>query len=85
MRQQGLSNSIWARMRGGPGLAYGLAGLITWPLATLVIYWGDRFTGAMPGLDQATASISLRASASFALLISALILVAGWVQSTRKS
>ncbi|MCB8880655.1 hypothetical protein ACELLULO517_10460 [Acidisoma cellulosilytica] len=80
-----MSRSIWAQMRGGPGKIYILAGVLTWPLASLVIYWGDRFTSSISSLGQPETSISLWAAGGYSLLISALILVAGWLQSGSKT
>jgi hypothetical protein len=76
-----VSRSLWDKARRGPGMLYILAGVLTWPLTTLVIYWGDRFTSNLPGLGQPETAISLWAASGYALLISVLILIAGWAQS----
>ena len=72
------------KARGGPGTIYLLAGLLTWPVVTAVIYWGDRFTSDMSSLGQPGPSISLLAAGGYSLLVSALIMIAGWAQASRR-
>ncbi len=80
-----MARGTWAKARRGAAAVYILAGLLTWPVVTLVIYWGDRFTSTLPGLGQIGTPISFRAAGGYSLLVSALILVAGWLQSGSRS
>jgi hypothetical protein len=82
-----VNKRIWAKARSGPGLIYILAGMLTWPLATMVLYWGDRFTSAISSLGQTgtATAISVWAACGYSFLISMLIMAAGWVQSARSS
>ncbi len=75
--------STLVKTRRGAAVIYVVAALLTWPAVTLVIYWGDRLTNALPGLAQAGTPISFWAAGGCALLVSALILVAGWLQSSK--
>ena len=65
--------------------AYLLAGVITWPVVTAVIYWADRLATNVSGLGQAGAAIGFWAASGCALLVSALIVIAGWLQSSHAS
>ena len=64
---------------------YLVAGVLTWPVVTLMLYWGDRFTNAMPGVAEGSDAIGFWAAGGYALLVSVLILLAGWLQSTFRS
>lgn len=80
-----MNKTLRDKARGGPGRIYLLAGILTWPVVTAVIYWGDRFTSDISSFGQPGASINLWAAGGYSLLVSILILVAGWVQSSTKS
>ena len=59
--------------------AYLLAGIVTWPVVTAAIYWADRITIGPP---ESGAGIGVWASGGCALAVSALIVLAGWLQSS---
>lgn len=84
-----MSQSIWARTRSSSTALYILAGVLTWPVVTLLIYWGDRFangmTGGMNGPGAPQAGISFWAAGGYSLVLSLLILIAGWLQSSHRS
>lgn len=80
-----MGTSIWTRLRGNTLGLYLLAGVLTWPAVTLVLYWGDRLTNALPGLGSTGPAIGFWAAGGYALIVSVVILVAGWVQSTLRS
>jgi len=80
-----VGQSIWAKARGSTVALYFLAGIMTWPVVTAVIYWGDRLTSNLTSLGPAETGISFWAAGGYSLLLSALIMVAGWLQSARKS
>jgi hypothetical protein len=50
---------MWVRLRRSAVAAYVLAGIISWPVVTAVIYWADRLTAGEPGSGQAGAGIGL--------------------------
>jgi hypothetical protein len=76
---------MWARLRRSAVAAYVLAGIISWPVVTAVIYWADRLTAGEPGSGQAGAGIGLWPACGCALVVSALIVIAGWLQSSHPS
>lgn len=76
---------MWARLHGNPAAAYPLAGIITWPLVTAVIYGVGRLTTALPGLGLGGATIGFWTASGCALFVSALIVAAGWLQSSHTS
>ncbi len=77
---------MWAKLRGSPAAVYILAGVVTWPVVTAIIYWMDRLLTALPGgLGQGGAAIGFWTASGCALVVSALIVVAGWLQSSHTS
>jgi len=80
-----VGQSIWAKARSNAAALYILAGIITWPVVTAVIYWGDRLATSPPGLAQGEEGIGFWAAGGFALVVSLLIMIAGWLQSGHKS
>lgn len=64
---------------------YLIAGVLTWVLVTLMLYWGDRFTISVGNSAPTGSFIGFWAAGGYALLVSAIILVAGWLQSTFRS
>lgn len=76
---------MWAKLRGSATALYVLAGVLTWPVVTAVIYWGDRLTTNLPGLGEQEPTISLWAAGACAFVVSALIIIAGWLQSSHQS
>ena len=80
-----MGKSLWARARGNAAVLYILAAVVTWPAVTAVIYWGDRLTDDLPGMSPGGSGISFWAAGGFALVISLVIMVAGWLQSSHKS
>ena len=62
--------------------AYLLAGIITWPVVTAALYWADRITIGPP---EPGAGIGVWTAGGCALVVSALIMGAGWLQSSHPS
>jgi hypothetical protein len=75
---------MWANLRGSPAAVYIAVGVVTWPVVTAVIYWADRLAN-LSGLGEAGPSIGFWAACGGAFLISALIVIAGWLQSSHRS
>ena len=62
--------------------AYLAVGVVAWPVVTALIYWADRLATGLSGLGPAGASIGFWAASGCALVVSALIVIAGWLQSS---
>ena len=71
--------------RRSAGAAYLAVGVVSWPVVTALIYWADRLATGLSGLGEAGPTIGLWAASGCALLVSALIVVAGWLQSSHTS
>jgi hypothetical protein len=69
----------------GAARAYILAGIVTWPVATAVIWGVGRLMVDLPGLGQAGDGIGFWPASGCALVVSLLIVIAGWLQSSHPS
>lgn len=75
----------------GTHLIYLAAGLVSWPIAAVAIYWGLRFAnslasvapGSPAGGSPPPGGIGFGAALLYALPVAALILFSGWVQRSR--
>ena len=76
---------MWVKLRRSAIAAYVLAGVITWPVATAAIYWADRLATGQPGLGQAGPAIGFWPASGCAFIVSALIVIVGWLQSSHTS
>ncbi|WP_419758877.1 hypothetical protein [Acidisoma sp.] len=73
-----------AKPRGQVTTAYVVVGVVAWPVVTALIYWADRLATGLSGLGPTGASIGFWAASGCALIVSALIVIAGWLQSSHR-
>ena len=74
-----------AKPRRNVAAAYIAVGVVAWPVVTALIYWADRLATSLSGLGPPGASIGFWAASGCALVVSAIIVIAGWLQSSHTS